>query len=91
MKWMRRVNAWRVAGVADPGYSCFGEYLRVAHAYRVLGLVERRYKVAEHILPWSLQSFADRGDKDFSPMRCAAVFEQENPLPGAELHFSVHN
>jgi hypothetical protein len=51
MKWMRRVNAWRVAGVADPGYSCFGEYLRVAHASRVLGLVERRYKVAEHILP----------------------------------------
>ena len=48
MKWMRRVNAWRVAGVADPGYSCFGEYLRVAHASRVLGLVERRYKVAEH-------------------------------------------
>ena len=88
---MRRVNAWRLAGVADPGYSCFSEYLRVAHASRVLGLVERRYKVAEHILPWPLQSFADRGDKDFSPMRCAAVFEQENPLPGAELHFSVHN
>ena len=38
-----------------------------------------------------LQSFADRGDKHFSPMRCAAVFEEENTLPRSELHFSVHN
>jgi len=22
MKWMRRVNAWGLAGVADPGYGC---------------------------------------------------------------------
>lgn len=38
-----------------------------------------------------LQSFANRGDKDFSPMWCAAVFEKENALPCSELHFSVHN
>src|SRR6266403_1188264 len=38
-----------------------------------------------------LQSCADRRDKHFSPMRCAAVFEEENTLPRSELHFSVHN
>jgi hypothetical protein len=31
-KWMRQVNAWRVAGVANPGYGCFGDCLQVAHA-----------------------------------------------------------
>jgi hypothetical protein len=29
-KWMRQVNAWRVAGVANPGYGCFGDCLQVA-------------------------------------------------------------
>jgi hypothetical protein len=24
-KWMRQVNAWRVAGVVDPRYDCLGE------------------------------------------------------------------
>ena len=38
-----------------------------------------------------LESFADRGDEDFSPMRCPAVFKQGNALPGSELHFSVGN
>ena len=110
---MRRVNAWRVAGVADPGYSCFGECLRVAHASKRVS-ANRTFsadvsccmdpwgacpRLAMNAAPlalntyWSapLQSFADRGDKDFSPMRCAAVFEEENTLPRSELHFSVHN
>ena len=30
-----------------------------------------------------LESFADRGDEDFSPMRCAAMFKKENALPCA--------
>ena len=38
-----------------------------------------------------LQSFADCGDEDSSPMRRAAMFEKENALPRSELHFSVHN
>jgi hypothetical protein len=94
---MRRVNAWRVAGVADPGYSCFGECLRVAHASKRVS-VNRTFsadvsccvgpcgtcpKLAMNAALfalntyWSapLQSFADRGDKDFSPMRRPAMFE----------------
>jgi hypothetical protein len=103
---MRRVNAWRVAGVADPGYSCFDEWLRVAHASKRVS-VKRTFSadVSCCVGPWALaprlvlntywsaplQSFADRGDKDFSPMRCAAMLKKENTLPRSELHFSVHN
>ena len=38
-----------------------------------------------------LQSFADRGEEDPSPMRCSAMFEKENALPRSELNFSLHN
>ena len=38
-----------------------------------------------------LQSFADRGDEDSPRVRCASMFEQENTLPGAELHFVIQN
>ena len=37
---------------------------------------------------WSL---ADNGDANFPPVRCTAMFEQENALPRSELHFSVDN
>jgi len=35
--------------------------------------------------------FADKCERDLSPMRGAAVFEQENTLPRAKLHFAVNN
>ena len=41
--------------------------------------------------PPPLQSFAYRGDENLPPMWRPAMFEQENALPGAELHFAVHD
>ena len=35
--------------------------------------------------------FANNGDEDFSPVRCATMFEQENALPGSELHLTIDN
>src|SRR6266481_2480802 len=35
------------------------------------------------------RSFADHGDENVPPVRGAAMFEQENALPCAELHFSI--
>ena len=35
--------------------------------------------------------FANDGDEDFSSVGCATMFEQENALPGSELHFSIEN
>ena len=36
-----------------------------------------------------LQSFANNGDENLSPMRRAAMFEKENALPRPELHLSI--
>src|SRR5882762_7612149 len=33
--------------------------------------------------------FANNSDENFSPMRRAPVFEEENALPRSELHFSI--
>ena len=95
-KWMRQVNAWRVAGVANPGYGCFGDCPQVAHASKRVSVngpfsagvscctdvgayLRLSMNAAQLALNtyWSapLQSFANNGDKDFSPMRRAAVFE----------------
>ena len=54
-----------------------------------LGLCERRIRSGG----WAslLQSFADRGEEDSSPVRCATMLEHENALPHSELHFAVHN
>src|SRR4029077_13412796 len=35
--------------------------------------------------------FANDGDEDFSQVGCATVFEQENALPGSELHLTIDN
>jgi len=35
--------------------------------------------------------FADDRDGNFSPVWRAAMFEQENALPRAELYFSIHH
>lgn len=35
--------------------------------------------------------FTNDGDKDFSPVGCATMFEQENALPGSELHLTIDN
>ena len=39
----------------------------------------------------ALYLFADDCDQYFSPVRCAAMFEEKNALPGSELHFSIDN
>ena len=113
MKWMHRGNAWHVAGVADPGYSCNGNHICAGHVSKRVS-VNRTFSadVSCYMDPWGAcprlamnaaqlalttycsapqESFADRGDKDFSPIGCAAVFKKENALPRSELHFSVHN
>jgi len=38
-----------------------------------------------------IQLFAHDSEEESSPVRSASVLEKENTLPGAELHFSVHN
>src|SRR5207244_5037093 len=38
-----------------------------------------------------LYLFANDGDENFSPVRGAPMFEQENALPRSKLHFSVGN
>ena len=35
--------------------------------------------------------FANDADEDFSPVGCATMFEQENALPGSELHLTIDN
>ncbi len=35
--------------------------------------------------------FANNGHEEFSPVRCATMFEQENALPGSELHLAIDN
>jgi hypothetical protein len=35
--------------------------------------------------------FADSRNQDFSPVGRATMFEQENALPGSELHFAINN
>jgi len=35
--------------------------------------------------------FANNGHEEFSPVRCATMFEQENALPGSELHLTIDN
>ena len=35
--------------------------------------------------------FANNGHEEFSPVRCATMFEQENALPGSELHLTINN
>lgn len=35
--------------------------------------------------------FSDNGDENFSSMRCATMFEQENALPGPQLHCAISN
>jgi len=39
----------------------------------------------------ALYLFADDCDQYFFAVRCAAMFEQKNALPGSELHFSIAN
>ena len=96
MKWMRWVNAWHVAGVADPGYCCNGKYIWAGHASKRVPVnrtfsadvscctdVGAYLRLSMNAAPlalntyWSapLQSFADNGDENLSPVRCAAMFE----------------
>jgi hypothetical protein len=35
--------------------------------------------------------FANNGDEEFSPVGRATMFEQENALPGSELHLAIDN
>jgi len=35
--------------------------------------------------------FANDCDQHISPVGCATMFEQENALPGSELHFGINN
>jgi hypothetical protein len=44
----------------------------------------RRLRFAPYLFP------NDR-EENLSPVRCAAMFEQKNALPGSELHFMIDN
>jgi hypothetical protein len=35
--------------------------------------------------------FSDNCERNPASMRCNAVFEEKNSLPGSELHFSIHD
>ena len=42
-------------------------------------------------LPRQRWLISDNGDKNFSPMRRAAMLEQKNALPSSELHLTIDN